>query len=399
MAGIRNGMKKSQAERFADAKGGDANTIKLKEGENVVRVIIGPVAVRQIWYPTFMKNEDDESFVGHRRLQIPPKGSEICKLFNQADKKLAKLNPEMTEKKLEKYRSLWNGGTRYWWLAFDRANAKPVVEVLEVSWTINEKIEKFTEAISKKKGKTDFLRYGLPFMYDLIITKDIDPKIKNKMHATSYEVDVDHETIPVGDIPISWLHEGFEGDLDDYFTEEELKAMDDYKGELEEMTAPLSETEIQDKLTDSPPILNAMRDNKFEMAGLCLLEDDSFEADVYAQLKESLDGITMEFLDDPKDSAPPEKEEEPKALPPGRGKKEAEETDYEEVKDEDDEPPKRSRRIRKEEPSEEVEEPPEKEKPKQTRRAKKEEPPEENDGEPEESPEKEEPKKKKTSLW
>jgi hypothetical protein len=177
---------------------------------------------------------------------------------------------------VKKYRSAVRPKTVFWYLVFDReadGGGKPVLRPYEFPMQVKDALAALQTLQSKKRP--GMLENGLNFMYDIYITKDNDGKTGNAMYDTKYTVQPVNETLPIMkkiNVPADWVNFAGDGDCpwnwQDYFTDDELEAIDAYTSDLEAISAPQTETEIIERLTKNPIFLHAkfnMGDKKGEL--------------------------------------------------------------------------------------------------------------------------------------
>jgi len=345
--------------RFSQSMDGDfADVIKPKEGYNYYRFIVGPAVIRQVWYPTLGKDDDGEDKVRYKTIKAPKGGSQILKMLSNFDKKMVK--EIYDDEDAKDYRSPFSPGSRYRWIGFDRDNdkeeGKPTPVIIEVPFTVNKRLREIQQELSKKDPK--YLRYGLIYMFDVIVNRKVDKKKKNIKFATEYITEVDNETFHNIKIPATALHEDFdvendlEGGLSNFFTDEELEALENYNQDLDALCEPHSEEEIRDILNENPPLINAERDGRPIFAGLSLLADPDYE-EIRLKLEEAT-GLPMEIMEEVEErpSKAVSAGKKKKSLPAAKKKKPIEEAEYEEVEEEEEVPEEEEEEE--EEPEEEV---------------------------------------------
>jgi hypothetical protein len=256
--------------QFDDAnKAKFAEIGKLKDGVSQHRVIAGPMRVDTIWYPTLVQ-KDGETVQGIRQIVRPDSGTvldSIVKFDESLTKQVMKQQGE-SEDDIKKYKSPLRANSAYRFLVFDRDadnGGKPTLRLFDYPFSVNSQLQDLQTTKSKKHP--GMLEYGLLVMYDVMIEKAKDPKIKNPIFATKYTTKPVTETLPLvthngQKIPIEWLNispgqKNSPWKLEDYLTEEEIAAILEYKGDLAEACQADTEEEIAAKLEKFPIYLHA----------------------------------------------------------------------------------------------------------------------------------------------
>jgi len=243
---------KNQAERGSDR-------VKLKEGENVHRVLFGPVVVNTTFWPSKQQQDDGELKEITRAVKVPDRGS-IFEGIAALDRKIQRASG------VERPKSQLDANTKYCYLVID-LNKEP----LRVSIASYPKSVKDALIEIEEKRDTDdatCLRYGLVWMYNMIISKDVDPS-QARQFGTEYTVEPDPKNPWLGQVPADWLKADFNQlvedkmiDLTEVFTPEMLKAIEEAEIDLEAEGVPDPEEKILEQLAQYPIDLNATRFDK-----------------------------------------------------------------------------------------------------------------------------------------
>ena len=366
------------------AKGGFTDKVRLEDGENIHRVIYGPVKVQYIYYPTLQRdNETGELKQSVRVIKRPQEGCILDSLAS-FEKRIR------TQRGDKNAKSNLSPRTKWLYLVIDRSKEEPAIEIAEYPFKVFDQILKLEAAKSSKDSNK--LRHGLIFMYDLIITKAVE-KGKPRQYGTSYHVEVDPENAWSGKIPVAALGmpaeelekklKGFEK----FFPDEDWELIENMDIDLEKEGEPDSPELILSKLQDNPIYLNATN------------PDGSYMFPALEEFKDQLLESGVEFTESGR------KKPSTKALGDGSDKTfsdlnsevelEEEETEEEEVEDiafeeEEEGTPKPKKKSKKQpEPEEEEEEEEEEEAPKPKKKSKKQKGRKKKQPEPEEDDEEE----------
>lgn len=331
------------------ARGGFTDKVRLEDGENIHRVIYGPVKVQYIYYPTLQR--DAETGELKQSVRVVKRPQEGCILDS-----LASFEKRIRTQRDEKNpRSNLSPRTKWLYLVISRNEEEPSIKVAEYPFKVYDQIIKLEASKSSKNPNK--LRHGLIFMYDLIITKAIE-KGKPRQYGTSYHVEVDPENEWSGKIPVAALGmpaeelekklKGFEK----FFPEDDWELIENMDIDLEKEGEPDTPEAILSKLQENPIYLNATN------------PDGSYMFPALEDFKEQLLESGVEFTESGR------KKPSTKALGDGTEKsfkelntdvdleeeEEGEEIQDIEYEEEEEETPKRKKKGKKKEPEPEEEE-------------------------------------------
>lgn len=275
-------MELGQPKHLKDTRdGGGLIRTRLQEGDNVHRVLFGPVKISLQYYPTLI--EDEMSGEMTQRMKVIRRG--------QAGTPLDTLSS--LEKRIRSQRGEQNAGSslnpssKWLYLVMDKNDEDyPAVKIAEYPYTVYKKLIELESAISTKDSAK--LRHGLIFMWDAIITKSVD-KSKGIRFGTSYDVTVDPENATSGKVPISYLGAstadlGEKLDLEKFFTPEEYTVIKASEINLEDEGTPHTPEEIKQLLQDFPIYLGATN------------PDGSYRFPSIEKFQEQLNKMGIDFL-------------------------------------------------------------------------------------------------------
>ena len=253
---------------FKDAKVKSFNQIsKITDGVHQHRIIAGPMLVETIYYPVVV--EQDGKFVQSVRSIVRPEDGCIIDSIARLDEEVTKkamLEEGVSEDEIKKYRSSLRPSRTYRFLVFDRDEdgaGTPTVRVFDYAFSVKTALEKLQA--TQNKREPNFLEFGLLFMYDVYITRSKKEGQKNDMYATEYSVTPELDSLKKlkEKIPVSWLNwtpdsgEACPYNLEDYFTDDELQAIQDYPQDLTELCVADTPQQIAEKLKKNPIYLEA----------------------------------------------------------------------------------------------------------------------------------------------
>ena len=159
--------------------------VRLEEGENVHRILFGPVKVQSVYWPTLVEDSDTGAMVPRNKLiRRPQQGTlfdTLASLEKRVRTQMGEANP----------RSSFSPSNKWWYLVIDRNDPSPTIQIAEYPYTVYKRLVELESQISTKNREN--LRHGLIFQYDVIITKKVDPT-RPRFLGTSYEVDVDPDS-------------------------------------------------------------------------------------------------------------------------------------------------------------------------------------------------------------
>jgi len=252
--------------------------------------------------------------------------------------------------------------TDYIYLGFKLDDEEQKIKPVRVTRTIHERIDSFCKEVYKEKPQ--YLRNGLLYMFDIRITKKVDPD-KPKIHGTKYETDVydrvfGKHTLPITilDDPNNWVEILKEAGVKDaswekILTKDQLTAIDECGIELSSVNAPKTNDEVISELEQNPIFLEHA-DTYFNLEDLVIgakklgspiqlklpdpetdeVDADEFNDGVEEVLGEEVKTDEADFEDIPDEKKPEEAKE--KTSTDGTTKPSAEDTTDE---DEDEDPP------------------------------------------------------------
>ena len=244
---------KNQAERGSDR-------IKLGEGENVHRVLFGPVVVHTVFWPSQQRDDaTGEIKTVTKSAKVADRGS-IFDGIAALDRKIQRATG------VDKPRSQLDKNTKFNYLVIDVDKEPLKVGIAQYPKGVKDALVELEE--KRDTDDATKLRYGLIWMYNVIITKDVDPN-KERRYGTDYAVEPDPKNPWLGQVPADWLKADFdtivEGgyiDLKEVFSEEMMAALEEAEIDLEAEGVPDSEEVIMERLQAFPIDLNATRFDK-----------------------------------------------------------------------------------------------------------------------------------------
>ena len=228
--------------------------VRLDEGENVHRILFGPVKVQSVYWPTLVEDPDTGTMIPRNKLiRRPAQGTvfdTLASLEKRVRAQMGESNP----------RSSLSPSNKWWYLVIDRNDPTASIQIAEYPYTVFKRLVELESQISTKNR--DNLRHGLIFQYDVIITKKVDPT-KPKFLGTSYEVDVDPENAYTGKVPAKLLGAKTEDlkaagfDPQSCFSEEDWDMVESCDINLEEAAKPDTPESVIEKLKQFPLNLGA----------------------------------------------------------------------------------------------------------------------------------------------
>jgi hypothetical protein len=262
--------------------GGGLNRVRIQEGDNIHRVLFGPVRQSLVYYPTLVEDKETGSMVQRMKVIRRPKEGGPLDVLASLEKRIRSSRGEKFTK------SSLDPSTKWLYLIIDKESENyPKVEVAEYPYTVyKELVELESATATKDKGK---LRQGLIFMWDAIITKSVDPS-KSRQFGTSYSVQVDpgnewSSKVPVSYVGMTAADLGEKLDLKKFFTDEEYIAIEESKIDLEEQGVPDTAEEMKQKLAEFPIYLGATNPN------------GSYRFPSIEQFQEQLDKLGLDYLE------------------------------------------------------------------------------------------------------
>ena len=179
--------------------GGGLIRTRLEEGDNVHRVLFGPVKISLQYYPTLVEDPTTGEMV--QRMKVIRRGNAGTPLdtLSSLEKRIRTGRGEQNAS------SSLNPSNKWLYLVMDKNDEDyPSVKIAEYPYTVYKKLIELEAAVSIKDSSK--LRNGLIFMWDAIITKSVD-KAKGIRFGTSYDAQVDPENTFSGKVPVSYLGE------------------------------------------------------------------------------------------------------------------------------------------------------------------------------------------------
>lgn len=234
--------------------GGGLIRTRLEEGDNVHRVLFGPVKISLQYYPTLVEDEMTGEMVQKMKVLRRPTSGTPLDTLSSLEKRIRSQRGEQNAG------SSLNPSTKWLYLVMDKNDSDyPAVKIVEYPYTVYKKLIELEAAHSVKDSSK--LRHGLIFMWDAIITKSVD-KSKGIRFGTSYDVTVDPENSFSGKVPVSYLGAstadlGEKLDLEKFFKSEEYEVIKASELDLEKEGEPHTQEEIKQLLADFPIYLGA----------------------------------------------------------------------------------------------------------------------------------------------
>ena len=234
--------------------GGGFSRVRVNEGDNIHRVLFGPVRQSLIYYPTLVEDGETGEMVQRMKILRRPKEGSPLDVLASLEKRIR------TSRGEKFFKSSLDPSTKWLYLVMDKEGEDyPKVEVAEYPYTVYKKLVELESAVATKdKAK---LRHGLIFMWDAIITKTVDPG-KSRQFGTSYDAQVDPDNKYSGKVPVSYL--GMTAaelseklDLSKFFSDEEYVAVQESKLDLEDSAKPNTVEEMKETLAEFPIYLGA----------------------------------------------------------------------------------------------------------------------------------------------
>tara|TARA_R100000008_G_C3586267_1_gene172576 strand:+ start:3324 stop:4331 length:1008 start_codon:yes stop_codon:yes gene_type:complete len=261
--------------------GGGLIRTRLEEGDNVHRVLFGPVKISLQYYPTLVEDATTGEMV--QRMKVIRRGNAGTPLdtLSSLEKRIRTGRGEQNAS------SSLNPSNKWLYLVMDKNDEDyPSVKIAEYPYTVYKKLIELEAAVSTKDSSK--LRHGLIFMWDAIITKNVD-KSKGIRFGTSYDVTVDPENDFSGKVPVSYLGAstaelGEKLDLAKFFTEDEYAVIQAAELDLEKEGAPHTAEEVKQLLADFPIYLGATN------------PDGSYRFPSIEQFQEQLEKMGIDFL-------------------------------------------------------------------------------------------------------
>lgn len=246
-------MKIGQLQRLKNLADRGSDRIKLSEGENLHRILFGPIVVSTVFWPSLQRDDDGEVKSVTKSAKVPDRGS----LFDgiaALDRKIQRATG------VDKPKSQLDKSTKFNYLVIDVDKEPMRVSIAQYPKTVKDALIEIEEKRDTDDGTK--LRYGLIWMYNVIISKDVDPT-KERRYGTDYSAEPDPKNPWLGQVPADWLKADFntlveEGyiDLNEVFSSEMLQALEEADIDLEAEGIPDSEEIILERLAAFPIDLN-----------------------------------------------------------------------------------------------------------------------------------------------
>ena len=258
-------MNLGQRELYSQARRNySGDIIRPDIGENIYRILVGPIRVTTAFYPTIIDSDEGSKQVV-TAIVVPNDKETIFSKIAQAEKRVwMQLGQPKKKPSLEP-------SDRWFYLVFSgpRNNRKkdpetglPKIDILSTTWTIYERLGQLEEEVSTK-DKTK-LRNGLIWMFDVIVKKTKDPRVKGSIYSIGYEAYAADGNELEGLIPATWLDPKewpfskivSQIESNDswglFFSSEELEAWQSCSINLKERFAPMTDEQIAEALTKNP---------------------------------------------------------------------------------------------------------------------------------------------------
>jgi len=343
----------------SEAAGGGFNRHRLREGPNVHRILFGPKRVQMVYYPTLIEDTETGDMVQRAKLlRRPPGGTTPLDVLASLERRIRKDHGEKDP------RSNLDPTTRFLYLIVDmEGDDYPKVEVVEYPFKVKEQLIELEEAISTKDANK--LRHGLLMMFNVIITKRVDPN-KAPMYGTTYTVEVDPDNKYSSKVPKSYLGKAV-SELprlkpERFFTEAEWKSIEENTLVLEDEARADTLEEMQAKLEDFPLFLGGKKDGNYMFPSIELFQKQMEKLGINFLVSDAIDAPAPKRLEEsPADSFGEEEETEDaefEEVEEGEGEEETEDDEDflededevfgdEEEEEEEDEEPKPERKSKK----------------------------------------------------
>ena len=182
--------------------------IELKEGSNLHRVIQGPQKIRTFFIPT-VEEEDGVMKASWSAINYIDTGSIIDTLVSIEEDIREQMGQKVRRVKGQKNQDLIDCGfkpsLKFFYQALDMKNKADFrIRPVKYPKTVVDDIDKIETTLDPLDEQC--LANGLMWMYDLLITKTIDPK-KSKRFGTSYKASIYGNNQFQGIVPAKWLNE------------------------------------------------------------------------------------------------------------------------------------------------------------------------------------------------
>jgi hypothetical protein len=246
--------------------------ITLKEGENLHRVIQGPQKTRTLFYPTIVeKEEDGETILAHTYralnfVETPPLIESLIEAENSVRTAMGQVTTGKNTKEKQRVEVGFRPQLRFWYLAIDVLDNTDIkVKPVRYPKTVKDAINDLET--QKDLESPDYLLNGMFYLYNIVIKKIIDPKIKLKQFATSYKCTLYGDNPFRGRVPVEFLKmdpgEVLEqlGGMSAVFPEKFVRPIEENEINLSEVLKPHTESEIKEMFQKFPVNLLGRRAN------------------------------------------------------------------------------------------------------------------------------------------
>ena len=224
----------------------------------VIRIVNGPFRRLFHMWPTY--DEDKQTGVQKstwKSVMVDDKTSNLLVKMAEVDKTLKQKWAVLNKQDPKTVRSNLRKSDRFDYAIIRRNTGKPpAVEIFEANWTVHQAIMAIKEKKDPTSAGQEFLMYGLPYMYDLVIER----KVNAKTNRADYEVDVVISSLTTsGKIHMKHLDELHSPypDKAAFFSAEDLEVINSCAWELEDQDPPVSPEEVAKVLMQYPIDLGA----------------------------------------------------------------------------------------------------------------------------------------------
>ena len=185
-----------------------------------------------------------------RGVTVDENESNVLDKLAEIDRQLKGRHLKATGGDEKQARSMLKKSDRFDYACIFRTPGKaPEVEVMEANWQVHDKINQLKNM--KDPVKPDYLMYGLPFMYDIVLEKRDDPKT----HRPNYIVQVHPASLKTSGL----VHTGFLDQVknpfpnpEQFFSAEDLATIQACNFELEDLDKPISADKVLEFIRANP---------------------------------------------------------------------------------------------------------------------------------------------------
>lgn len=161
----------------------------LKINESVTgRLVDGPVRRLFQWWPTsYTDTRSNQEVKSWRSVSLPTERNFTSPLDEvaKADKAIKAQLLELSKKDKNLARSIFDRQQLFRYVWIKRTPAGSIIELLDANWTIVEGIKNLRT--TKSSTASGYLKYGLPYMYDISISVQINSKTGRKEYYVTPE--------------------------------------------------------------------------------------------------------------------------------------------------------------------------------------------------------------------